>query len=187
MRSQQAPIGSGFGPATPAQEALGDTDLSGTLAIVTGGYSGLGLETTRVLAEAGAANAGEQAVLGDITEEHFDITNDTNVKGVLFTVQKAPPLLSDRSSVILTASSGTVVGNPAFSVYSASKTAVRNFARNWLLDLKGRSILVNVLSPGAVAASADREPWPQWASVWPTAGTPAPMAHSPLRWQRSQT
>ena len=97
------------------------------------------------------ANAGTAgfAPLGAITEEHFDDVFNTNVKGVLFTVQKALPLLRDGGSIILNGSTTSVMATPAFSVYSATKAAVRNFARNWILDLKGRPLRVNVLSPGA--------------------------------------
>ncbi|MEJ5979620.1 SDR family oxidoreductase [Novosphingobium sp. PS1R-30] len=94
------------------------------------------------------AGGGELAPLGAITEEHYRRTFDTNVKGVLFTVQKALPLLRDGASVILTGSTTSVSGTPAFSVYSATKAAVRNFARNWILDLKDRRIRVNAVSPG---------------------------------------
>ncbi|WP_262270431.1 SDR family NAD(P)-dependent oxidoreductase [Microvirga yunnanensis] len=94
------------------------------------------------------AGGGEFAPLGEITEEHFDKTFNTNVKGTLFTVQKALPLMRDGGSIILTGSTTSRVANPAFSIYSASKAAVRNFARTWILDLKGTGIRVNVLSPG---------------------------------------
>lgn len=95
------------------------------------------------------AGGGQFAPLGAITEEHFDSTFDTNVKGTLFTVQKALPLLKDGGAVVLTGSTAGSEGTPAFSVYSASKAAVRNFARTWILDLKERRIRVNVVSPGA--------------------------------------
>ena len=94
------------------------------------------------------AGGGDMAPLGAITEEQYQRTFDTNVKGVLFTVQKALPLLKDGASVILTSSTTSVSGTPAFSVYSATKAAVRNFARNWILDLKDRRIRVNAVSPG---------------------------------------
>ncbi|HUD95093.1 SDR family NAD(P)-dependent oxidoreductase [Sphingobium sp.] len=94
------------------------------------------------------AGGGEMVALGSITEEHYQSTFDTNVKGVLFTVQKALPLLKDGASVILTSSTTSVSGTPAFSVYSATKAAVRSFARNWILDLKDRRIRVNAVSPG---------------------------------------
>jgi NAD(P)-dependent dehydrogenase (short-subunit alcohol dehydrogenase family) len=94
------------------------------------------------------AGGGEMVPLGAITEEHYQRTFDNNVKSVLFTVQKALPLLKDGAAVILTSSTTSVSGTPAFSVYSATKAAVRNFARNWILDLKDRHIRVNAISPG---------------------------------------
>ncbi|WAT01653.1 SDR family NAD(P)-dependent oxidoreductase [Rouxiella chamberiensis] len=96
------------------------------------------------------AGGGDMLPLGAITEEHFDRIFGTNVRGVLFTVQKALPLLVDGASVILTSSTVSVMGTANFSVYSASKAAVRNFARSWALDLKDRKIRVNVVSPGPV-------------------------------------
>jgi NAD(P)-dependent dehydrogenase (short-subunit alcohol dehydrogenase family) len=100
-----------------------------------------------------AANAGiyEFAALGEITEEHFDRTFNTNVRGLLFAVQRALPLLAKGSSVILTGSMVSIKGFPACSVYNASKAAIRSFARGWIVDLKGRDIRVNVLSPGYTA------------------------------------
>jgi NAD(P)-dependent dehydrogenase (short-subunit alcohol dehydrogenase family) len=97
-----------------------------------------------------AVNAGvyELATLGEITEEQFDRTFNTDVRGLLFTVQKALPLLSKGSSVILTGSMVSIKGFAACSVYNASKAAVRSFARTWIVDLKGRDVRVNVLSPG---------------------------------------
>jgi NAD(P)-dependent dehydrogenase (short-subunit alcohol dehydrogenase family) len=94
------------------------------------------------------AGGGSFVPLGAIDEAHFDQTFATNVKGVLFTVQKALPLLRDGASVILNSSTTSISGTPAFSVYSASKAAVRNFARNWILDVKDRRIRVNAISPG---------------------------------------
>ena len=98
------------------------------------------------------ANAGtaELAPLGAISEEHFDKILNTNVKGVLFTVQKALPLMPDGGSIILNASIVASTGNPAFSIYSATKAAVRSFARTWILDLKERRIRVNAISPGPI-------------------------------------
>jgi NAD(P)-dependent dehydrogenase (short-subunit alcohol dehydrogenase family) len=96
------------------------------------------------------AGGGDMMALEAVTEEHFDRIFNTNVKGLLFTVQKALPLLKDGSSIILTASTTSVKGTENFSVYSASKAAVRNFARTWLLDLKPRKIRVNAISPGPV-------------------------------------
>ena len=98
------------------------------------------------------ANPGiaEGAPLGAITEEQFDRTFGANVKGALFAVQKALPLLPEGASIILTSS---VVGSKGFanrSVYSATKAALRSFARTWTTDLKSRKIRVNVISPGAI-------------------------------------
>lgn len=178
--------------------------LSGKIAVVTGGNSGIGLATAKqfasegarvfitarrkkeldiavteigngargiqadvskpadldglydvVRAEAGSidilfanAGVGDFAPLGAITEEHFDRIFSINVRGTLFTVQKALPLLKDGGSIILTGSTTGTTGTPAFSVYSASKAAIRNFARSWILDLADRAIRVNVLVPG---------------------------------------
>jgi len=96
------------------------------------------------------AGGGTMLPLGSITEAQYEDTFGRNVKGVLFTVQKALPLLVDGASVILVASNVSIKGTPAFSVYRASKAAVRNFARSWTLDLKARGIRVNVISPGPI-------------------------------------
>lgn len=97
------------------------------------------------------AGLGDFQPIGSITEESFDRTFGINVKGTLFTVQKALALMSTGGSVILTGSTTGTMGTPAFSVYSATKAALRNFARSWALDLKGTGIRVNVLSPGQIA------------------------------------
>ena len=94
------------------------------------------------------AGGGELVPLSDVTEEHYDRTFATNVKGTLFTVQKALPLLRDGASVILTGSTAGNKGGPSFSVYGASKAAIRNFARSWIQELAPRRIRVNVLAPG---------------------------------------
>lgn len=101
-----------------------------------------------LFANAGVANL---APLGEITEAQFDHIFDINVKGLLFTVQKALALLNDGGSIILNASTVSIKGTGNLSVYSASKAAVRNFARSWLLDLKPRNIRVNAVSPGPIA------------------------------------
>jgi len=95
------------------------------------------------------AGIGEFASLGEISEAHFDKTFNVNVKGLLFTVQKALPLLQDGGSIILNASIASIKGQPALSVYHATKAAVRSFARSWILDLKSRKIRVNAVSPGS--------------------------------------
>ncbi len=96
------------------------------------------------------AGVGELLPLGAITEASFDKTFDVNVKGTLFTVQMALPLMPRGSSIVLNASMVSVKGMPAFSVYAASKAALRSFARSWIVDLKDRQIRVNVVSPGTI-------------------------------------
>jgi NAD(P)-dependent dehydrogenase (short-subunit alcohol dehydrogenase family) len=96
------------------------------------------------------AGGGEFVPLGSITEEHFDKTFNINVKGLVFTVQKALTLVRDGGSIILNASVAGSKGIEAFSVYSATKAAVRSFARTWTIDLKPRRIRVNTISPGPI-------------------------------------
>lgn len=100
---------------------------------------------------ASAGTGGEARKIGDITEMDFDTTFGLNTRGTLFTVQKALPLFNDGGSIIMTGSVASVKGWPDYSVYSASKAALRSFARTWLNELKERQIRVNVLSPGQVA------------------------------------
>jgi NAD(P)-dependent dehydrogenase (short-subunit alcohol dehydrogenase family) len=100
------------------------------------------------------AGLGWLAPLGHISEEHFDQTFAVNVKGTLFTVQKALPLMTDGGSIVINGSMVSIKGSPAFSVYSATKAALRSFARTWSVDLKGRGIRVNVVSPGTVVTPA---------------------------------
>jgi NAD(P)-dependent dehydrogenase (short-subunit alcohol dehydrogenase family) len=186
--------------------------LSGKVAVITGGNSGIGFATAKLFAEEGAkvfvtgrrqaeldaavqkiglgatavqgdvtklpdldrlyatvqkdagrldilfanAGTGELLPLGAITEQHFDRTFDLNVKGLLFTVQRALPLMQDGGSVVLNASMAGSKGMPAFSVYAASKAAVRSFARTWAVDLKDRKIRVNALSAGVIPTDGYR-------------------------------
>ena len=180
--------------------------LTGKIAVITGGNSGMGLATAKRFVEEGAhvvitgrrekelaeaaafigrnvttvagdvsnlkdldrlyavvkekhghidilfANAGGGTVapLATATESHFDKIFDVNVKGLFFTVQKALPLFKDGGSIILNASIVSVKGTAALSVYSATKAAVRSFARSWTTDLKDRKIRVNAISPGPI-------------------------------------
>lgn len=180
--------------------------LEGKVALITGGNSGMGLETAKLFAAEGAqviitgrrsdelasavkyignsavgvqgdvskmedldrlyesiksthghldivfanAGVGELAPLGSVTEAHFDKHFNINVKGLFFTVQKALPLMREGGSIILNASIAASKGMEAFSVYSATKAAVRSFARTWTNDLKARKIRVNAISPGPI-------------------------------------
>jgi NAD(P)-dependent dehydrogenase (short-subunit alcohol dehydrogenase family) len=103
------------------------------------------------------AGGGSMLPLGAITEAQYDDTFGRNVRGVLFTVQKALPLLANGAAVILASSTTSIKGTPGFSVYSASKAAVRNFVRSSILDLKGRSIRINAISPGPTETPGLRE------------------------------
>ena len=184
--------------------------LSGKIALITGGSSGLGLATAKRFAAEGAhvfitgrrqpeldnavkeiggsvtavrgdvsnladldrliatireqkgrldilfANAGGGAFapLGQVTETQFDKYFDINVKGTLFTVQKALPLIPAGGAIVLNGSMVSIKGFPGFGVYAATKAALRSFARTWSVDLKGRNIRVNVVSPGTVVTPA---------------------------------
>lgn len=184
--------------------------LTGKIALVTGGTSGLGLATAKQFVSEGArvivtgrrqpeldaavkalgvnvlgvpgdvsvlsdldrlyatirevygrldvlfANAGGGTFLpiGEITEEQFDKYFGINVKGTLFTAQKALPLMAAGGSIVLNGSMVSVKGVPGFSVYAATKAALRSFARTWAVDLKGKNIRVNVVSPGVVVTPA---------------------------------
>jgi len=96
------------------------------------------------------AGIGEFVPLGQITEEHFDRIFGVNVRGTVFTIQKALPLMRDGGTIVINGSMVSVKGMPAFSVYAATKAALRSFARTWSVDLKGRGIRINVVSPGTV-------------------------------------
>ncbi len=124
---------------------------SGNLADLDRLYERVNAEKGRIDVLYASAGYGEFNVpLGSITEANFDQTFNTNVKGTLFTVQKALPLMRDGGSIIMTGSIASVKGFGGFSVYNASKAAVRSFARTWTVDLKARNIRVNVLSPGTI-------------------------------------
>jgi NAD(P)-dependent dehydrogenase (short-subunit alcohol dehydrogenase family) len=124
---------------------------SGNLADLDRLYERVKAEKGRIDVLYASAGYGEFNVpLGSITEANFDQTFNTNVKGTLFTVQKALPLMRDGGSIIMTGSIASVKGFGGFSVYNASKAAVRSFARTWTVDLKARNIRVNVLSPGTI-------------------------------------
>jgi NAD(P)-dependent dehydrogenase (short-subunit alcohol dehydrogenase family) len=113
-------------------------------------YGQIGQEKGHVDIVFANAGIGELAPFGSITEDHFDRVFGTNVKGLVFTAQKALPLMSDGGTIIMTGSEASIKGFPDTSVYSATKAAVRSFARTWTTDLKDRGIRVNVVSPGPV-------------------------------------
>tara|TARA_B100000949_G_scaffold162250_1_gene143011 strand:+ start:1673 stop:2434 length:762 start_codon:yes stop_codon:yes gene_type:complete len=103
------------------------------------------------------AGVGQFAPLGEITPEHFDYLFGINVRGTVFSVQKGLPLMRRGGAIILTGSTTGAMGTPAFSIYSATKAAIRNLARSWALDLKGTGIRVNVISPGPTETPALNE------------------------------
>ena len=113
-------------------------------------YAQISKEKGRVDIVFANAGGGPLVPLGSITEEHFDQVFNVNVKALVFTAQKALPLMPDGGTIILTGSIVGIKGFPAFSIYSAAKAAVRNFARTWTADLKDRGIRVNVISPGPI-------------------------------------
>jgi NAD(P)-dependent dehydrogenase (short-subunit alcohol dehydrogenase family) len=134
-----ASIGHG---AVGVQGDVGDlADLDRLFARI--GATGRGLDVV-----VAAAGGGEFAALGEITAEHYADTFDRNVRGTLFTVQGALPLLADGASVVLLGSTATLHGTPSFSVYAASKAALHSFTRTWAVELAGRGIRVNTLVPG---------------------------------------
>jgi len=101
-----------------------------------------------------SAGQGGREMLGSVTEEQFDTIFGLNVRGTLFTVQKALPLFRDGGSIVMNGSIASVKGMPGMSVYGASKAALRSFARTWLVELKDRKIRVNVMSPGPIDTPA---------------------------------
>jgi NAD(P)-dependent dehydrogenase (short-subunit alcohol dehydrogenase family) len=111
-------------------------------------YAQIGKEKGRLDIVFANAGGGPLVPLGSITEEHYDSVFNVNVKAVVFTVQKALPLMPKGGSIVLNASIVSIKGFPAFSIYSATKAAVRSFARTWTTDLKDRGIRVNAVSPG---------------------------------------
>jgi NAD(P)-dependent dehydrogenase (short-subunit alcohol dehydrogenase family) len=113
-------------------------------------YRQIGREHGRVDIVFANAGAVVSVPLGSITEEHLDKVFGTNVKGLVFTAQMALPLMPDGGTIILTGSDSAIKGKPGTSVYSATKAAVRSFARTWTSDLKDRGIRVNVVSPGPI-------------------------------------
>ena len=104
-----------------------------------------------------SAGGGEQRMLGEITEEHFDAAFGLNARGTLFAVQKALPLFNDGGSIFMTGSNASLGGFPGWSVYAASKAVQQAYARVWLAELKDRRIRVNVLTPGQVATAKQQE------------------------------
>lgn len=138
---------------TSAQESLGDrvtaiqADVS-QVEQVSALFDRVKDEEGRIDVLVANAGSGALSRLGNITEELFDQTFDSNVKGTWLTAQGALPLLVDGASVILLSSTTAATGGAAFSVYAASKAAIRNFARSWMLDLKDQHIRVNALAPG---------------------------------------
>jgi NAD(P)-dependent dehydrogenase (short-subunit alcohol dehydrogenase family) len=113
-------------------------------------YATVQQQTGRINVLFANAGVGEFVPLGQITEAHFDKTFGINVKGTLFTVQKALRLMPDGASIVINGSMTSIKGTPAFGVYAATKAALRSFARTWSVDLKDRKIRVNVVSPGTV-------------------------------------
>lgn len=122
-------------------------DLDRTFASIAEGHGRLDI----LFANAGG---GEFGALGSITEAQFDKYFAVNVKGTLFTVQKALPLMKPGGAIVITGSIAGVMGTPAFGVYAATKAALRSFARTWAADLKGTGIRVNVVAPGTVVTPA---------------------------------
>ena len=122
-------------------------------------YEAVRAEGRRIDVVFANAGFGEFATLDSVTEEHFDRLFNINVKGALFTVQKALPLLNAGGSIIVTGSVASAKGTPGFWVYGATKAAIRNFVRAWTIELKDRRVRSNVLSPGPTETPlVDRQP-----------------------------
>jgi NAD(P)-dependent dehydrogenase (short-subunit alcohol dehydrogenase family) len=131
-------------------DAIGIQADSGSLADLDRLYAEIKQKYGRIDVLFANAGGGEFATIENVTEEHFDKTFNSNVKGVFFTVQKALPLIPNGGTIVLNASIVSVKGMPAFGVYNATKAAVRSFARTWTNELKDRQIRVNVVSPGPI-------------------------------------
>jgi NAD(P)-dependent dehydrogenase (short-subunit alcohol dehydrogenase family) len=138
---------SAMAPMTAARRTLA---VGCTLADLDRLYATVKKEKGRIHVLFASAGIGEFAPIGSVTEEHFDKIFRVNVRGTLFTVQKALPLMVDGGSIVLNGSIAGVKGFENFGVYNASKAAVRSFARTCTNDLKSRNIRVNVLSPGTI-------------------------------------
>jgi NAD(P)-dependent dehydrogenase (short-subunit alcohol dehydrogenase family) len=134
----------GEGKATAVQ---GDVASLGDLDRLYDAVRKLDRKVDVIFANAGLGRLGE---FGSVDEEFFDLHFDANVKGLFFTVQKGLPFINDGGSIILNASIASIRGFPAFSVYCATKAAVRSFARTWTNDLRQRRIRVNAVSPGHI-------------------------------------
>jgi NAD(P)-dependent dehydrogenase (short-subunit alcohol dehydrogenase family) len=159
---------------------------AGNLADLDRLYETVKREKGRIDVLFASAGTAEFAAIGEVTEEQFDRTFGLNVRGTLFTVQKALPLLADGASIILNGSIASVKGFPEFGVYNASTAAVRSFARTWTADLKARNIRVNVLSPGtidtAIVDGMPKERIDQFVSIIPMGrmGRPEEIATAAL-------
>lgn len=153
------------------RNVMGVQGDAGNLADLDRLYEVVKKEKSRIDVLYASAGVGWWVPMGSITEEHYANTFDVNVKGTIFTVQKALPLLTEGASVIMTGSIAGVKGFPDFSVYSASKAAIRSLARSWTTDLKGRKIRVNAISPGSID-TASLAPLPQEAIAQLIGATP---------------
>ncbi len=129
------------------------------------------------------AGVGDYGLLGEITEQEYDRTTSINLKGTVFTVQKALPLLPAGASVILLSSSAALRGAPGLGIYAATKAAIRSLARTWAAELAGRSIRVNVITPGPIATPGGDElraafPQGDQAAAAAESAVPTPLGRS---------